>query len=114
MQVGTLETIKQQIVTLSPHELTELSRFVSARQQIENVEPSVEKEIVARKRQRQTEWMKSHRQEYGGLYVALDGDRLLGTGRNYSEAAAAAHQAGQPNAFVDVVLPLDYEGYLGA
>ena len=29
------------------------------------------------------------------------------------EAAAAARQAGLPNAFIDVVLPLDYEGYLG-
>ena len=117
MQVGTLEIIKQQIVMLSRQELTELSRFVSARQQSEtpfNVEPTVKKEIVALKRQQQTEWMKSHRQEYGGSYVALDGDRLLGTGRNYSEAAAAARQAGQPNAFIDVVLPLDYEGYLGA
>ncbi len=120
MQIERLETIKQQIVTLSPQELTELFRFVTAQQEKDRQPAAVaalplnEKEAAAHKRQQHVEWMKSHRQEYGGLYVALDGDRLLGTGRNYPEAAAAARQVGVPNAFIDVVLPLDYEGYLGA
>jgi len=29
------------------------------------------------------EWMKSHREEYGGQYVALDRDQLVAVGPNY-------------------------------
>lgn len=119
MQTERLEIIKQQIATLSPQEMSELSRFLSAQQE-KDWQPVVaapmapdEKEAAARKRQQQAEWMMSHRAEYGGLYVALDGDRLLGTGKNYPEAAAAARAVGVSNALVDFVLPLDYEGYLG-
>jgi hypothetical protein len=47
------------------------------------------------------------------MYVALDGDRLLGTGASYPEAAEAARRAGVRNAYVEFVLPPDYEGYMG-
>ncbi|MGI9166591.1 MAG: DUF5678 domain-containing protein [Pyrinomonadaceae bacterium] len=44
--------------------------------------------------------MKSHREEHGGQYVALDGDRLLAVGPNYRIAREKALAAGKPNAFV--------------
>src|SRR6266478_2964998 len=46
------------------------------------------------------EWLKSHREEYGGQYVALDGDQLLAVGANYRVAREKALAAGKPNAFV--------------
>jgi hypothetical protein len=72
----------------------------------------IDSEAVEKRRRQHTEWMRSHCEEYGGMYVALDGDRLLGTGRNYPEAGAAARQAGVDNAYEEFVLPLDYEGYM--
>ena len=51
-------------------------------------------------RQLRMEWLKSHREEYGGQYVALDGDQLLAVGPNYRVAREKALAAGKPNAFV--------------
>ncbi len=51
-------------------------------------------------RQRRLEWLKSHREEHGGQYVALDGDQLLAVGPNYRVAREKALAAGKPNAFV--------------
>jgi Family of unknown function (DUF5678) len=39
-------------------------------------------------------WLKAHREEYAGQYVALDGDRLVGTGATISEAHEQARQQG--------------------
>ncbi|MGI9069238.1 MAG: hypothetical protein ACR2HX_22905 [Pyrinomonadaceae bacterium] len=51
-------------------------------------------------RQRRLGWLKSHREEYGGQYVALDGDQLLAVGPNYRIAREKALAAGKPTAFV--------------
>lgn len=39
-------------------------------------------------------WLKAHREEYGGQYVALHGDRLVGSGKSIREAANAARRNG--------------------
>jgi hypothetical protein len=70
-------------------------------------------ESVTAKRQKAIDWIKTHRAEYGGMYVALDGDTLLGTGRNYVEAMRAARAAGVEKALVDYVHPTDYVGSMG-
>ena len=51
-------------------------------------------------RKRRMEWLKSHREEYGGQYIALDGDQLLAVGPSYRIAREKALAAGKPNAFV--------------
>ena len=51
-------------------------------------------------RQLRMEWLKSHREEHGGQYVALDGDQLLAVGPNYRTAREKALAAGKPSAFV--------------
>ncbi len=119
MSVELLETIKQQIGALNKQQQAELSRFLQEQMKQDTAGSSVpgsppdDIEASESRRRQHAEWLKSHRQEYGGMYVALDGDRLLGTGKNYPEAAAAARQAGVSNAYVDFVLPPDYEGYMG-
>lgn len=37
-------------------------------------------------RNKRMEWLKANREEYAGQYVALDGDKLVGTGKNIREA----------------------------
>jgi hypothetical protein len=46
------------------------------------------------------EWLKAHREEYGGQYVALDGERFLAFGPNYRIAREKARAVGKADAFV--------------
>jgi hypothetical protein len=59
-------------------------------------------------RMRRLEWLKAHREEYGGQYVALDGERLLAVGPNYRVAREKARAAGKADAFV-TYLPMPDE-----
>jgi len=45
-------------------------------------------------------WLKAHREEYAGQYVALDGDRLVGAGATISEAQEQARQQGVERPFL--------------
>jgi hypothetical protein len=51
-------------------------------------------------RQQRLEWLKSHRAEYGGQHVALDGAALVALGQSYREAKEKALSAGKPGAFI--------------
>jgi hypothetical protein len=73
-------------------------------------ESAEEREI---KRQKLIAWIKSHREEYGGLFVALDGDKLIATGQKHGDALKSALQKGCQKPFVGLVYPLDYVGYWG-
>ena len=70
-------------------------------------------EVTAVKREKSIVWIKSHRQEYGGLFVALDGDKLIAAGEKYNDVRKSAIQKGYKNAFIGDVLPIDYEGFIG-
>ena|SRR5258708_513763 len=64
-------------------------------------------------RQRRMEWLKSHREEYGGQYVALDDDQFLAVGPNYRVAREKALAAGKPNAFVTYLSKADEIAEMG-
>jgi hypothetical protein len=64
-------------------------------------------------RRRRMEWLKSHREEYGGQYVALDCDQLVAVGPNYRVAREKAAAAGYPSAFVDYLPKPDEIGQMG-
>lgn len=49
---------------------------------------------------RRLEWLKAHREEYAGLYVALDGDKLVGQGATMREAREQAIENGVDNPFL--------------
>ncbi len=51
-------------------------------------------------RDRRLEWLKSHREEYAGQYVALAGDVLVGHGPTIREAHEQAKQKGVENPFL--------------
>lgn len=51
-------------------------------------------------RRQRLEWLKSHRAEYGGQHVALDGAALVAVGQSYREAKEKALSAGKSGAFV--------------
>lgn len=107
MSVEILDSLKQQIKGLS-----ELERHSLAEWLLKN-EVSEASVAGAALRLRRRKWIKANRTEYGGMYVALDGDRLIGTGKNFPEAYEVAKRAGKPDAFIDFVAPQDYIGEIG-
>jgi hypothetical protein len=50
-------------------------------------------------------WLKAHADEYAGQHVALDGDRLVGSGRTIRDADTAAKRNGYPWALLVHVPP---------
>ena len=64
-------------------------------------------------RQLRMQWLKSHREEHGGQYVALNGDQLLAVGSNYRIAREKALAAGKPNAFVTYLSKPDEVAEMG-
>ncbi|MGH9802754.1 MAG: DUF5678 domain-containing protein [Blastocatellia bacterium] len=56
---------------------------------------------------REMRWIKEHRKEYAGQWVALDGDRLLSHGMNAKEVFAAADQSGVTDPFFAHLEPAD-------
>jgi len=51
-------------------------------------------------RERRLDWLKTHREEYAGQYVALVGDTLVGHGRTMREANDQAKKNGVKNPFL--------------
>jgi hypothetical protein len=64
-------------------------------------------------RVRRLEWLKAHREEYGGQYVALDRDILLAVGPTFRAAREKALAAGKPGAFVTYLSKPDEVAEMG-
>jgi Family of unknown function (DUF5678) len=58
-------------------------------------------------------WMDEHAHEYGGLWVALDGDRLIAHGPNAAEVFAAAKADGAYLPLVTYITPADAPPFAG-
>ena len=102
--MATLEQIIDEARSLSPAEKRKLRQALDL--ELEHVkaqdraQPMHTENGDDETRGRRLEWLKSHREEYGGQYVALDRDRLIAVGPNYRVAREKALAAGKPNAFV--------------
>lgn len=114
MPIQTLENLIEQTEKLSPQEKIQLAKYL-----VESAEKPDETDVVLSAESKEEKqllwdkWMKANREKYGGLYVALDGEKLLGTGKNYPEAAEHAKKAGIEDAFIDFVRPVGYVGEMG-
>ncbi len=113
MSVEVLDSIKKQVKVL-----TEQERFVLANYLLEQTEPDASKNCEAQTssedvRQKRMAWLKTNQAKYGGQFVVLNGDRLLGTARTFIEGKKIAVEAGFPNAFVNYLSKPDEEGYFG-
>ncbi len=116
MSVEVLETIKEQTNRLSPQEKRVLADYlVSSVEETGESDLGLSADNKEEKRRLRNEWMKSEAncEKYGGLYVALDGDKVIATGKNYPEAARKSRDAGAVNAVTDFVRPVGYVGEIG-
>ena len=95
---------------LTPEEKQRLARFLS--EQVgrdstgtqENVPPRVVRHD-RQKGEQSVAWLKAHADEYAGQHVALNGDRLVGSGRTIRDAEIAAQRNGYPQALLIRVPP---------
>jgi len=93
MSVEILETIKEQTKALTPQEKKILVDYlVNKTEETDAVDLGLKGEKKDEKRWMRDVWMRSeaNRIKYGGWYAALDGDKLVATGKNYVEASRQA------------------------
>jgi hypothetical protein len=64
-------------------------------------------EVVRAERQQRMKWLKAHREEYAGNYVALAGDRLVGQGSTMAGALEQACRQGISDPFLMRVTSTD-------
>jgi len=101
MSTELLSDLMRRSSGLSLPEKRRLARFLTEETPVNAANPSVATqmrfnvpEIHSQKREQNHAWLKAHREEFGGQYVALDGDRLVGSGETIKEAAIAAKENG--------------------
>lgn len=104
MSSEILERIKQQAAALTALEKAQLASFLTEQlahnQQAQIADGGQGEADAETSRLKRMEWLKSNRDEHGGQYVALDGDKLVAVGQNYREAREKARAVGKPDAFV--------------
>ena len=99
--MARLEQIIDEARSLSPAEKRKLRQILDLESEhVKAQDPAQATHSDDETREGRLEWLKSHREEYGGQYVALDGDRLIAVGPNYRVAREKALAAGKTNAFV--------------
>jgi len=95
MSTVTIETILTQIAQLPPDERRKL------RQMLEQEEPRTKPPLDKRvppipmpDGKLEMAWLRDHRREYIGQWVALDGNRLIAHGTDHQQVFAAAEADG--------------------
>lgn len=94
MSRTTLDELLVGINGLSPQDRRQLVRLLKEQDQEEMAFAPV-KDMA-----REASWLEEHRDEYAGLWVALDGDRLVVSGSNAKEVYAPAKTAGVADALI--------------
>jgi len=104
MSTTSFDLLKQQASSLTSREKFMLANYLleQARQderQDSSAAPRANAEADDERRQH-LEWLKAHREEYAGQYVALYGDRLVGRGQTLRGAREQARQNGVTQPFL--------------
>ncbi len=78
------------------------------------VEPRIlASNLPVKDRSREHEWLKEHRDQYAGKYVAVHGGSLIAQGDSYKEVALKARELGVPDALMIRVEPSDALPFAG-
>jgi hypothetical protein len=103
MSVDLMTALKQQVATLTAQEKLQLATYLLEQARLDQQPRSNRSMMEQDLRRGRLEWLKAHRDIYGGQYVALDGTQLVAVGPNYRVARESAWAAGKPHAFVTYV-----------
>ena len=74
----------------------------------------IAKDLPIKDRSREAEWLRTHRDEYAGQWVALDGEKLIASGDDLKQVATTARRSGVPHALmirVEVSDALPFAGF---
>jgi hypothetical protein len=107
MSADIITAIKQQAATLTVQEKLQLANYLLEQARLDQQPRSNRSTMDQDVRRGRLEWLKAHREVYGGQYVALDGMQLVAVGPNYRVARESACAAGKPQAFVTYVSKSD-------
>lgn len=105
MNTERLNAIKQELTALSADEKLDLVEYLKQQaQKDQEVEAAAtQANGHAEKPEpyclRETEWLRQHRHEYAGQYVALEGDRLVASGTDGRAVIRQAREAGVKSPF---------------
>lgn len=93
------------IITL----LDDKKKTAPKKAKVRNGNVKAEKDLL----NRQLEWLKANQEKYGGQYVVLDGDKLLGTAKDFREGHLIAKESGVSDAFITYLSKPDEDGHIG-
>ena len=65
------------------------------------------RDLPIKDRAREVEWLKEHRDEYAGQWIALDGENLIASGDDLKQVVGTARRLGVPDALMIRVEPTD-------
>lgn len=98
MSSEQLDALKEQLAQLTPEQKLEVAQLLF--EQARSDMPGGSSKSDALKREQHLAWLKEHREQYAGQYVALDGDRLVGCGPTIRDAHKQAREQGIENPFL--------------
>lgn len=111
MPSATLERILNEVKRLTPEERRELREALEREAVCAVVLPPAG--VDNDRWEREQRWLKEHRDEYAGQWVALEGDRLLASGPDGRAVYEAARAAGVRAPLVTRVEPRDELPFAG-
>lgn len=101
MSIELLNSIKKEARNLSVLEKAQLADYLLREaKNAESDDPELTGKIDEEIQALRMQWLKENREEYAGQYVALDGNKLVGTGKTIREANEQALQNGVQKAFL--------------
>lgn len=100
MSTEQLNAIKQQLNALTADEKLDLAEFLKEQAQKDREMEATATQTNGHEEEpdpyclREREWLRQHRHEYAGQYVALDGDQLIAFGPDGRTVIRQAREAG--------------------
>jgi hypothetical protein len=100
MDTERLKAIKQELNALTADEKLDLAEYLQEQAQKDKAIEAVAAQTNGHEEKpdpyclRETEWLRQHRHEYAGQYVALDGDKLVASGPDGRTVIRQAREAG--------------------
>jgi hypothetical protein len=71
------------------------------------------RDLPMRDRSLEDDWIRSHREDYGGQWVALNGNHLIASGDDLKRVAQTARELGQADALMVLVESMDALPFAG-
>jgi Family of unknown function (DUF5678) len=78
-----------------------------------NLPRVIARNLPVTNRSLETEWLHTHRDQYAGQWVALDGNRLIASGDDLKQVAETARRSGVPDALMVRIEPRDALPFAG-